>query len=129
MNFGKVELVSIKLTKYDRMTDYFEYELNCNVGETPKVFSRKGSVKRMDVAVADILNELKNMNKQKVEVWDNSTLDTFSRVDIEDEENVEKKLVYFFRRINDKISEFKHNKSAAGYLDRYNSIAGFSMKL
>ena len=77
----------------------------------------------------DLLNELKNMNKQKVEVWDNSTLDTFSRVDIEDEENVEKKLVYFFRRINDKISEFKHNKSAAGYLDRYNSIAGFSMKL
>ena len=129
MNFGNVELESIKLTKYDRMTDFFEFELRYNLSGNPRVFVRKGAVKRTDVAVADIINELKNLNKEKVEVWDNSTLDIFSNVDTDDIEDVEKRLVYFFRRATDKITEFKHNKSASGYLDRYNSIAGFSMDL
>ncbi len=127
MIIGNVNLVSIKLAKYDRMSDFYEYELTYNIEGDVKKFLRKGSTKNVEVMIGDIVNLLKNLNKEEVEVWDNSTLDTFSKMDEEDFENVRKQLMYFFKRVNDKITEFKQNKSAVGYLDKYNSIAGFSM--
>ncbi|MBS3153425.1 hypothetical protein J4426_02590 [Candidatus Woesearchaeota archaeon] len=128
MILGKVNLISIKLIKYDRVADSFEYELVYNIEGVLRRFVRKGAPKNSDVMVEDIINELRNLNKEKVEVWDNSTLDTFSRMDTEDIDNVRKHLMYFFRRVTDKITEFKQNKSADGYLARYNSIVGFSIK-
>ena len=127
MEVGKVNILSAKLTKYDRRANSFEYEILFESGGVKRKMVNTGTPGRVEPIVANIVKEIKEMSKVSVDVWDNSTLDTFSRIDDEIIENAERKLGLFFKRINDKITAVKQNKSADGYLNSYTSIAGYSM--
>ncbi|MBI4158801.1 hypothetical protein HY500_00910 [Candidatus Woesearchaeota archaeon] len=127
MELGKANILSAKLTKYDRRANSFEYEILFEAGGVKKKIVNTGTPGRVEPIVAGIVKEIKNMSKVSVDLWDNSTLDTFSKIDDEIIDNAERKLGLFFKRVNDKIAAVKQNKSADGYLNTYTSIAGYSM--
>ena len=127
MEVGKANILSAKLTKYDRRANTFEYEILFETNGVRQKIVNIGTPGKVDPIVANIIKEIKGMSKVSVDLWDNSSLDTFSKIDDEIIENAERKLGLFFKRVNDKITAVKTNKSADGYLNTYTSIAGYSM--
>ncbi len=127
MEIGKANILSAKLTKYDRRANSFEYEILFETNGVKKKIVNVGMPGRVEPIVADIIKSIKGMSKVSVDLWDNSSLDTFSKIDDEIIENAERKLGLFFKRVNDKIAAVKSNKSADGYLNTYTSIVGYSM--
>ena len=47
---------------------------------------------------------------------------------IDDYEEVEEKLVLFFKKIKDKVRDFKNNKRAEGYINLYNGMSDIEFK-
>ncbi|MBI2107294.1 hypothetical protein HYT57_04900 [Candidatus Woesearchaeota archaeon] len=127
MEIGKANILSAKLTKYDRRANTFEYEILFETNGAKQKIVNVGVPGKVEPIVASIIKEIKGMSKVSVDLWDNSSLDTFSKIDDEIIENAERKLGLFFKRVNDKIAAVKTNKSADGYLNTYTSIAGYSM--
>ena len=127
MEIGKANILSAKLTKYDRRANTFEYEILFETNGAKQKIVNVGVPGKVEPIVASIIKEIKGMSKVSVDLWDNSSLDTFSKIDDEIIENAERKLGLFFKRVNDKITAVKTNKSADGYLNTYTSIAGYSM--
>ena len=127
MEIGKANILSAKLTKYDRRANSFEYEILFETNGVKQKIVNVGVPGKVEPIVANIIKEIKGMSKVSISLWDNSTLDTFSKIDDEIIENAERKLGLFFKRVNDKIGAVKTNKSADGYLNTYTSIAGYSM--
>ena len=127
MEIGKANILSAKLTKYDRRANTFEYEILFETNGAKQKIVNVGVPGKVEPIVASIIKEIKGMSKVSVDLWDNSSLDTFSKIDDEIIENAERKLGLFFKRVNDKIGAVKTNKSADGYLNTYTSIAGYSM--
>ena len=127
MEIGKANILSAKLTKYDRRANSFEYEILFETNGVKQKIVNVGVPGKVEPIVANIIKEIKGMSKVSISLWDNSTLDTFYKIDDEIIENAERKLGLFFKRVNDKIGAVKTNKSADGYLNTYTSIAGYSM--
>ena len=127
MDIGHVKLLSIKLTKYDRLADFFEYECICKIEGEERRFLKQGKPGDVDSIVKSVIDEIKEKGKITVELWDNSSLDTVPHVDVENLENAEKQLNLFFRKVNDKILQFKQNRDGQGYLDMYYDIVGSSI--
>jgi len=116
-----IKFEKAKITKYDRHTDtaYFDLivKLNGNQQVLKKEFKLAESFDRLrDRIISEVKQQFSNENKS---YEDDDFLGGALVVVIEDYEELEESLVNFFKRVKERVRQFKSNTSAEGYLNRY----------
>ena len=125
-----IKFEKAKITKYDRHTDtaYFDLivKLNGNQQVLKKEFKLAESFDRLrDRIISEVKQQFSNENKS---YEDDDFLGGALVVVIEDYEELEESLVNFFKRVKEKVRQFRGNKSAEGYLNLYNSFDNIEYK-
>src|SRR3989344_2900247 len=120
-----IKFDSAKVTRYDRYSDTVYFDLIVKLNGIPQVLKKQFKLSESfeglrDRMIDEVKEDFGGMNKRFDD--DDDLLGSALIVMIDDYEEVEESLVNFFKRVKDKVRQFKSNKSADGYLNMYSSF-------
>ena len=126
-----IEIKELKAVNYSRNDDSFDVVVNFEVnGEkfTLNKFSKMN--KRHEELSHELVNFVKEYvkNKNKSSMADDF-LDSIVIVRYNDVEEVEEKVAAFFKRFKDHINNYKAKRYTEGFLTKYSTPDGFSIKI
>ena len=118
------------VTKYDRHTDIVYFDLFVTLNGNPQVLKKQFNLSESFEPLKDrMMDEVKKQfSEQNQRYDDDDFLGNALIVMIEDFEELEESLVNFFKRVKEKVRQFRGNKSAEGYLNMYNSFDNIEYK-
>ncbi len=113
-----------KVTKYDRHTDMVYFDLFVTLNGNPQTLKKQFSLSENfeDLKDKTMDGVKKQFSGQNQSYDEDDFLGNALIVYIEDFEELEESLVNFFKRVKEKVRQFRGNKSAEGYLNMYNSF-------
>ena len=119
-----------KVTKYDRHTDIVYFDLFVTLNGSQQVLKKQFSLAESFEALKDkMMNDVKQQfSSQNQRYDDDDFLGNALIVMIDDFDELEESLVTFFKRVKEKVRQFRGNKSAEGYLNLYNSFDNIEYK-
>lgn len=118
----------IKLSNYDRHSDLFDFKLFLIINDMPQKVSKKYKNDSPEALRDKIIDDVKEEFSVSNFNSGDDILENVLLVMIDDYEEVEDKLVIFFKKIKDRIRDFKNNKRAEGYINMYNSMSDIEFK-
>lgn len=113
-----------KVTKFDRHTNTVFFDLIVHLNGKPEVLKKQFTLNEpLEMLRDKILDEVKQRFGQQSNLAydDDDILGNALIVVIQDYDGVEENLVNFFKRVKEKMRQFKSNRSAEGYLNMYSS--------
>jgi len=120
-----------KVTKFDRHTDTVQFDLIVQLNGGQQVLKKHFKLSDSLEGLRDkILEDVKQQFGQQSTAFydDDDFLGNALVVVIQDYDEVEESLVNFFKRVKDKMRQFKSNRSAEGYLNMYSSYDNIEYK-
>ena len=127
-----ITIKELKAVNYSRNDDSFDVVVNFNLNDEQNTINKHVSLKqRPEILSHELIEYVKNFakNKNKPSIAD----DFFDSIVIvrynDDVEEIELKVAGFFRRFNDNIKNYKAKRYTEGFLTKYSTPDGFSMKI
>jgi len=119
-----------KVTKYDRHTDVVYFDLFVTLNGNPQILKKQFSLSENFEALKDKMMDdvKKGFSGQNQSYDEDDFLGNALIVMIDNFDELEESLVNFFKRVKEKVRQFKSNKSAEGYLNMYNSFDNIEYK-
>ena len=113
----------LKISNYDRYKDEFDFKLFLMINNVPQKISKKYKNDTPEALRDKLMDEVKDEFASMSSNLSDDILENALLVMIDDYEEVEEKLVLFFKKIKDKVRDFKNNKRAEGYINFYNGMS------
>lgn len=113
-----------KVTKFDRHTDTVFFDLMVLLNGSQQVLKKQFKLSdSLEMLRDKIMEEVKHQFGQQsaVSYDDDDVPGNALVVVIQDYDEIEESLVNFFKRVKEKMRQFKSNRSAEGYLNLYSS--------
>lgn len=118
----------LKISNYDRYKDEFDFKLFLMINNVPQKISKKYKNDTPEALRDKLMDEVKDEFASMSSNLSDDILENALLVMIDDYEEVEEKLVLFFKKIKDKVRDFKNNKRAEGYINLYNGMSDIEFK-
>src|SRR3989344_2695274 len=113
----------LKISNYDRYKDEFDFKLFLMINNVPQKISKKYKNDTPEALRDKLMDEVKDEFASMSSNLSDDILENALLVMIDDYEEVEEKLVLFFKKIKDKVRDFKNNKRAEGYINLNNGMS------
>ena len=126
-----IEIKELKAMNYSRTDDSFDVVINFDVnGERftlNKFFKMDKKYELMSLELVNFVKEhVKSKNKSSLA---DDFLDSIVVVRYNDMEEVQEKVASFFKRFKDHINNYKSKRYTEGFLTKYSTPDGFSIKI
>ncbi len=127
-----ININELKANNYSRTDDSFEIIVNFNVNEEQLILIKRFKMdKRAEALSQELVNYVKNYvkDKNKPSLTADDFMEAIVVVRYKDVDEIEEKIAGFFRKFNDNIKNYKTKRYTEGFLNKYSTPDGFSMKI
>src|SRR3989344_4546398 len=126
-----IKLNELKINNYDRKNNSFILHIVLDVNGEKSFLKRELKLGKYDEIVHDLINFMREHVKTDNKAEDG--YDVLGGVVVvrfaDDLEELEEKLVKFFKKFNDLVNSFKNRRYSENYLMTYKTVDGFSLLL
>ena len=126
-----IKLNNLKAVNYSRKDDSFDVVINFNVNDEQSTLTKHFVInKRYEMLSHELVEYVKNYVKDKNKPsLTEDFIEGITVVRYNDIEEVEEKVASFFKRFSDSIKGYKDKRYVDGFLMKYSTPDGFSMKI
>ena len=129
LNLG-IEIKELKIENYSRKDDTYDLIANFEVNGNKYNIIKRCDLVRIEDLTSDLISSIKEHVKNKNKVMSRDPIEGIVIVRyIKELEEVEEQVAGFFRKVENKIKDFKGQRYSENFLTRYKTIDGFSQKL
>ncbi|AJF62469.1 MAG: hypothetical protein QT11_C0001G0320 [archaeon GW2011_AR20] len=125
-----IKLNELKINNYDRKNNSFILHIVLDVNGEKSFLKRELKLGKYDEIVHDLINFMREHVKTDNKAEDG--YDVLGGVVVvrfaDDLEELEEKLVKFFKKFNDLVNSFKNRGYSENYLMTYKTVDGFSQR-
>ena len=125
-----IKLNELKINNYDRKNDSFILHIVLDVNGEKRFLKRELRLGKYDEIVRDLINFMREHVKTSNKAEDD--YDVLGGVVVvrfaDDLDELEEKLVKFFKKFNDLVNSFKNRGYSENYLMTYKTVDGFSQR-
>ena len=125
-----IKLNELKINNYDRKNDSFILHIVLDVNGEKRFLKRELRLGKYDEVVRDLINFMREHVKTSNKAEDD--YDVLGGVVVvrfaDDLDELEEKLVKFFKKFNDLVNSFKNRGYSENYLMTYKTVDGFSQR-
>lgn len=125
-----IKINELKINNYDRHNDSFTLNIALDISGKKEFLKKFDKISKPEIMARDLINFVKEdtKSKNKPTQTDNLIEDLVIIRYAEDLEELEPKLISFFKRFNDLVKNFKNRGYSENYLMTYRTVDGFSQK-
>ena len=126
-----IKINELKAVNYSRTNDSFDVVINFNVNNKEYNLSKHIIInKRPEILSQEIIEYVKNHVKDKNKPGITSDfLEGIVIVRYDDIDKIEEKIANFFKKFKDHVNNYKNRRYGEGFLIRYSTPDGFSLKI
>jgi len=126
-----IKIKELKAINYSRNSDSFDVVINFNVNNEQNTLTKSFKLnQRAEILSKELVRYIKDDVKDKNK---SSLADDFIEgiliVRYNDVEEIEEKVAYFFKKFKDHVNNYKNIQYSEGFLNRYRTPDGFSLKI
>ena len=120
----------MKINNYNRNNDSFTLNISINVNNEKDLLKRDFRLGKYDAMTRDLINFIKEhvKGKNKTSLGDDIIESIVIVRFADDLEELEEKLMKFFKKFNDLVNNFKNRGYSENYLMTYKTVDGFSQR-
>ncbi|MCD4666415.1 hypothetical protein K8R47_01240 [archaeon] len=126
MNKILINVKSVKVLDYNRNTNNYDLEINLDINGNERNIKRTYEPKNAEIIYKDLIEFIKNKFEEENTVFSDDPLEG-NIILIDNVEDIEDKMIMFFKKLNDKVRGFKTMRVHEGFINMYHSFKGLSI--